>query len=117
MTDTSIVPSPPPVRLKQANEDEHPVMDVFIEAIIALGKAIWKMLTDDRSGSLTTYGRTIDWKAHSHWRAFKLVWDGTATDAATGLSETSINHKSPDGAVEWAVRDLAKTLKVHGYLQ
>lgn len=51
-------------------------------------------------------GRSIKTDASGRVHGFKWVWDGTATDEATGFSVVSKHYKSRNGAQEHAREEL-----------
>ena len=61
-------------------------------------------------------GRTIKYKAKGRVHKLKWVYDGTAWDVESGISETAKHHKSKQGAIEHGTLKLLERLKRDGIL-
>ena len=64
-------------------------------------------------------GRVIKYKAKGRVHSFKEPWvyDGTAWDVLTGISEKAKHYKSKQGAIEHAVVKLMERLKREGMIR
>jgi len=70
-----------------------------------------------QDGNSQVYGRDIHFHACGHFKGFlKWRYKATATDVATGISESVDGYKSGKGAVEHAVQALFTTLISRGII-
>jgi len=68
------------------------------------------------SGDIDVLGRKIHWKASAYVSKLKLKYKATATDVATGISNSASGFKSGKGAVEHAVEGLVRILIEKGII-
>ena len=60
--------------------------------------------------------RVINYKAEGRIHKLQWVYDGTAWDVESGTSVEARHHKSTQGAIEHAVKELINNLKAQGLL-
>lgn len=68
---------------------------------------------------ITVRGRTIKYSAKGRVHSIKEPWvyDGTAWDVESGISEKAKHYKSKQGAIEHATLKLLERLKKDGILK
>ncbi|XP_071483735.1 uncharacterized protein [Diadema antillarum] len=80
--------------------------------LIATISGIVKTLANEE-GQFEIKGRVVKYKAEGRVHSFKEPWvyDGTAWDIMSGISEKARHYKSKQGAIEHAVVRLMERLK------
>ncbi|XP_038051918.1 uncharacterized protein LOC119724779 [Patiria miniata] len=73
----------------------------------------------NEEGQVTVAGRVIKYKAKGRVHSFKEPWvyDGTAWDITSGISEKANHYKSKQGAIEHAMLKLLERLKREGIMK
>ncbi|XP_022088797.1 uncharacterized protein LOC110978264 [Acanthaster planci] len=73
----------------------------------------------NEEGQVTVAGRVIKYKAKGRVHSFKEPWvyDGTAWDISSGISEKAKHYKSKQGAIEHAMLKLLERLKRDGIMK
>ncbi len=87
------------------------------ELIKAVGAIINTAVNEE--GQVTIAGRVISYKAKGRVHSFKEPWvyDGTAWDISSGISEKAKHYKSKQGAIEHAMLKLLDRLKRDGIMK
>jgi len=87
----------------------------------ALLQTVSKIVNDaiSEDGQVTVAGRVIKYKAKGRVHSLKEPWvyDGTAWDISSGISEKAKHYKSKQGAIEHAMLKLLDRLKREGILK